>query len=86
MSPFRLARARLANLVTPSGPHDTPGASVVRPVVFGASDGLVSNLALVMGVGAAAGNQGSTIVIAGIAGLLAGAFSMAVGEYISVRS
>jgi VIT1/CCC1 family predicted Fe2+/Mn2+ transporter len=55
-------------------------------MVFGASDGLVSNLALVMGVGAAAGNEGSAIVIAGIAGLLAGAFSMAVGEYISVRS
>jgi VIT1/CCC1 family predicted Fe2+/Mn2+ transporter len=53
--------------------------------VFGGSDGLVSNLALVMGVaGATADNQ--AIVIAGIAGLLAGAFSMAVGEYISVRS
>jgi VIT1/CCC1 family predicted Fe2+/Mn2+ transporter len=86
MSPFRLVRARVANLVMPKGPHDMPGASIVRPMVFGASDGLVSNLALVMGVGAAAGNVASTIVIAGIAGLLAGAFSMAVGEYISVRS
>ena len=54
--------------------------------MFGASDGLVSNLALVMGVGAAAGNDGHAVLIAGIAGLLAGAFSMAVGEYISVRS
>ena len=70
----------------PAGPHDTPGASIVRPVVFGASDGLVSNLALIMGVGAAAANDGHTVLIAGIAGLLAGAFSMAVGEYISVRS
>ena len=53
--------------------------------MFGGSDGLVSNLALVMGVaGATADNQ--AIVIAGIAGLLAGAFSMAVGEYVSVRS
>ncbi len=53
--------------------------------MFGGSDGLVSNLALVMGVaGASSDNQ--AIVIAGIAGLLAGAFSMAVGEYISVRS
>jgi VIT1/CCC1 family predicted Fe2+/Mn2+ transporter len=86
MSPFGLARARVARLVTPAGPHDTPGATVVRPVVFGASDGLVSNLALVMGVGAAAGNDASVVLIAGIAGLLAGAFSMAVGEYISVRS
>ncbi|HYO42805.1 MAG TPA: VIT1/CCC1 transporter family protein [Candidatus Limnocylindrales bacterium] len=84
--PFRLIRDRVANVTTPTGPHDTPGASVVRPMVFGASDGLVSNLALVMGVGAAAGTEGNAIVIAGIAGLLAGAFSMAVGEYISVRS
>lgn len=86
MSPYRLVRDRIASAVTPTGPHDTPGASIVRPMVFGASDGLVSNLALVMGVGAAAANDASSIVIAGIAGLLAGAFSMAVGEYISVRS
>jgi VIT1/CCC1 family predicted Fe2+/Mn2+ transporter len=86
MSPYRLVRDRIASAVTPAGPHDTPGASIVRPMVFGASDGLVSNLALVMGVGAAAANDASSIVIAGIAGLLAGAFSMAVGEYISVRS
>ncbi len=86
MSPFRLVRARVANLVTPTGPHDTPGSSIVRPMVFGASDGLVSNLALVMGVGAAAANDSAAVLIAGIAGLLAGAFSMAVGEYISVRS
>jgi vacuolar iron transporter family protein len=81
-----LIPARLARLFTPQGPHDTPGASIVRPMVFGASDGLVSNLALVMGVGAAAGDQNGTVLIAGVAGLLAGAFSMAVGEFISVRS
>ena len=86
MSPLTTLRTRWAGMLAPSGPHDTPGASVVRPVVFGASDGLVSNLALIMGVGAAAGNDGHTVIIAGIAGLLAGAFSMAVGEYISVRS
>ncbi|MGE5199490.1 MAG: VIT1/CCC1 transporter family protein [Rhodospirillaceae bacterium] len=86
MSPLRLVRERLTTLLTPTGPHDTPGASVVRPMVFGASDGLVSNLALVMGVGAAAANDPGAVIIAGIAGLLAGAFSMAVGEYISVRS
>jgi len=68
-----------------SSPHETRATSFLRPAVFGGSDGLVSNLALVMGVaGASSDNQ--TIVIAGIAGLLAGAFSMAVGEYISVRS
>jgi VIT1/CCC1 family predicted Fe2+/Mn2+ transporter len=53
--------------------------------VFGANDGLVSNLSLVMGVaGAVADNH--FIVLAGIAGLLAGAFSMAAGEYISMQS
>jgi VIT1/CCC1 family predicted Fe2+/Mn2+ transporter len=58
---------------------------VLRPVVFGANDGLVSNLALVMGV-AGANPAPGVIVLAGVAGLLAGAFSMAVGEFISVRS
>ena len=53
--------------------------------VFGINDGLVSNLALVMGfAGAATDNE--VIVLAGIAGLLAGAFSMAAGEYISMQS
>jgi len=85
VSPFRSLRARWSALGAPTGPHDTPGASIVRPVVFGASDGLVSNLALIMGVGAAS-NDNHTVLIAGVAGLLAGAFSMAVGEYISVRS
>ena len=57
----------------------------LRPAVFGASDGLVSNFALIAGV--AAGSSGSKIVVlAGTAGLAAGAFSMAAGEYISVRS
>jgi VIT1/CCC1 family predicted Fe2+/Mn2+ transporter len=83
--PFRSLQARWSKLLTPEGPHDTPGASIVRPVVFGASDGLVSNLALIMGVGAAS-NDSHTVFITGIAGLLAGACSMAVGEYISVRS
>ena len=78
-------RARWSSLLAPEGPHDTPGASIVRPVVFGLSDGTVSNLALLMGVGAAS-NDSHTILIAGVAGLLAGAFSMAMGEYISVRS
>lgn len=70
----------------PGGPHETRGASVVRPVVFGATDGLVCNLSLIMGVAGAAGEDPHAIVIAGVAGLLAGGFSMAVGEYVSVRS
>lgn len=56
-----------------------------RAAVFGANDGLVSNLALVLGVGAA-GISRDAILLTGIAGLLAGALSMAAGEYVSVRS
>jgi len=59
---------------------------VVRPVVFGATDGLVCNLSLIMGVLAAAKEDPHAVVVAGIAGLLAGGFSMAVGEYVSVAS
>ena len=66
-------------------PHESAATGVLRPVVFGANDGLVSNLALVMGVAGATSEPG-VIVLAGIAGLLAGAFSMGVGEYVSVRS
>lgn len=80
-------KARLRTIVErPASPHETRGSSVVRPVVFGATDGLVCNLSLIMGVAGAAGEDPHGIVIAGIAGLLAGGFSMAVGEYISVRS
>ena len=57
----------------------------IRPAVFGVMDGLVSNVALVVGV---AGADASTrfVALAGVSGLLAGAFSMATGEYNSVRS
>lgn len=72
-------------LPDPTSPHETSLNAILRPVVFGANDGLVSNLALVMGV-AGADPEPSVIVLAGIAGLLAGAFSMGVGEYISVQS
>jgi vacuolar iron transporter family protein len=56
-----------------------------RAAVFGANDGLVSNLALVLGIGAT-GVGVRTIMFTGLAGLLAGALSMAAGEYVSVRS
>ena len=56
-----------------------------RAAVFGANDGLVSNLALVLGIGAT-GVDTQTILFAGLAGLLAGALSMGAGEYVSVRS
>lgn len=60
-------------------------AGTFRAAVFGANDGLVSNLALVLGVGATGVSPG-TILATGIAGLLAGALSMGAGEYVSVRS
>jgi VIT1/CCC1 family predicted Fe2+/Mn2+ transporter len=56
-----------------------------RAAVFGANDGLVSNLALVLGIGAAGASQ-SVVLLTGLAGLLAGALSMGAGEYVSVRS
>ena len=62
---------------------DTSGA--VRAAIFGISDGLVSNTALVMGF-AGTGTDNGVVLFAGVAGLLAGAFSMAAGEYVSVAS
>jgi len=56
-----------------------------RAAVFGANDGLVSNLALIMGIGAT-GVSSTFVLFSGIAGLLAGALSMAAGEFVSVRS
>lgn len=56
-----------------------------RATVFGVSDGLVSNIALILGI-AGATTDGSLIRLAGISGLLAGAISMAAGEWISVRA
>lgn len=58
----------------------------LRPVVFGAMDGLVSNVALIAGVAGGTANDSHAVVLAGLAGLAAGAFSMAAGEYTSVAS
>lgn len=60
-------------------------AGSFRAAVFGANDGLVSNVALIMGV-AAAGTERGVVLLTGLAGLLAGALSMGAGEFISVRS
>jgi len=59
-------------------------SGALRAAIFGVNDGLVSNLALIMGV-AGAGVGPSVVLVTGIAGLLAGAFSMAAGEYVSMR-
>ncbi|MCI0840884.1 MAG: VIT1/CCC1 transporter family protein [Chloroflexi bacterium] len=67
----------------------TGGGGNLRAAVLGVNDGLVSNFSLVMGVaGGVAGvtDPAGFVLLAGVAGLLAGAFSMAAGEYISVRS
>ena len=56
-----------------------------RALVFGVSDGLVSNVALILGVAAATGDA-SFVRVAGLSGLLAGAISMAAGEYVSVKA
>jgi VIT1/CCC1 family predicted Fe2+/Mn2+ transporter len=67
------------------GRHRATGGNALRAAVLGANDGLVSNLSLVMGVaGAALDNQ--SILITGLAGMLAGAISMALGEWLSVQS
>lgn len=57
----------------------------LRPTVFGAMDGLVTNVSLIAGVGGGGGDQ-HAILLTGLAGLAAGAFSMATGEFISVSS
>lgn len=65
--------------------HKSVGGNALRAAVLGANDGLVSNMSLVMGVaGAAVSNN--TILLTGSAGLLAGAISMALGEWLSVQS
>jgi VIT1/CCC1 family predicted Fe2+/Mn2+ transporter len=65
--------------------HRAGQSGTLRAVIFGVSDGLVSNTSLVMGV-AGASPDPKFILLAGIAGVLAGAFSMAAGEYISMQS
>jgi VIT1/CCC1 family predicted Fe2+/Mn2+ transporter len=67
------------------GRHHSTGGNALRAAVLGANDGLVSNLSLVMGMaGAAMDNR--TVLITGLAGMLAGAISMALGEWLSVTS
>jgi len=67
------------------GRHRQIGGNALRAAVLGANDGLVSNFSLVMGVAGASGSR-ETVLIAGVAGLLAGSLSMALGEWLSVQS
>ena len=86
---FELRRAPASHAIPTTvaevGKRHASAGGKLRAAVFGASDGLVSNASLVMGV-AAAGSDLHSVQIAGTAGLLAGALSMAAGEYVSVRS
>lgn len=75
---------------TPKSPRDSPPSraqhgNALRAAVLGSTDGLVSNMSLVMGV-AGAGASREAILVAGLAGLVAGSLSMALGEYLSVQS
>ena len=69
----------------PAHHHRDVNGGWLRPAVFGAMDGLVSNVSLISGVGAG-GASSHTVALTGLAGLVAGAFSMATGEYVSVTS
>jgi len=80
------ASASPGGVAAPVG-HEHPDVTGgwLRPAVFGAMDGLVSNFALIAGVAGGSGDR-QVIVLAGLAGLAAGAFSMAAGEYTSVAA
>jgi len=76
---------RAADIMRHTERHRTHRTGWLRAAVLGANDGIVSTASLVLGVAAAgAGTQG--ILVAGVAGLVAGAMSMAAGEYVSVSS
>jgi len=66
--------------------HRVRSGGALRAATFGVSDGLVSNLSLVIGVAGGTSGNRQFILLAGMAGLLAGAFSMGAGEWVSVRS
>ena len=65
--------------------RDLGGGGNLRAAVFGVNDGLVSNASLILGVAGASADP-HVVVLAGVAGLAAGAFAMAAGEYVSVHS
>jgi len=75
----------MANVASTSETHLISRVSWLRAAVLGANDGIVSTASLIMGVAAAA-TSSNEVLVAGIAGLVAGAMSMAAGEYVSVSS
>lgn len=81
----RLPLEEISRVAHRSHHHRSVSTGGARAAVFGASDGLVSNVALILGVAAADPLEG-VVRLAGLSGLVAGAVSMAVGEYVSMRS
>ena len=75
----------MSRLKTHTEDHQVGRIGWLRAAVLGANDGIVSTASLIIGVAAASGDKGA-ILVAGVAGLVAGAMSMAAGEYVSVSS
>jgi VIT1/CCC1 family predicted Fe2+/Mn2+ transporter len=84
--PRPIAGLPVADIAAGERWHRAGRSGTLRAIIFGVSDGLTSNLALIMGVAGASQGQGSFVLLAGVAGLLAGSFSMAAGEYVSMQS
>jgi VIT1/CCC1 family predicted Fe2+/Mn2+ transporter len=80
-----MRRTRVSAAKGPAEPHRSGRAGWLRAAVLDADDGIVSTASLVIGVAAAAASR-NTVLVAGVAGLVAGATSMAAGEYVSVSS
>ena len=87
MSVYASGSGQVASHQLDDGGHHSSlsGGGNLRAAVFGVNDGLISNASLILGV-AGANADSRTILLTGVAGLVAGAFSMAAGEYVSVRS
>jgi len=87
----QMAREGSATVAAHEGWHRSSGGGNLRAAVFGVNDGLLSNFSLIMGMAGGTAAAGAVaehqmVLLAGFAGMLAGAFSMAAGEYVSVRS
>ena len=80
-----LGEGQAATIASRERRHRTGSGGALRAATFGVNDGLVSNLALVMGVAGGSDSPG-IVLLAGVAGLIAGALSMAAGEWVSVQS
>ena len=79
------SKVSASNLARFEKRHRSVGGNALRAAVLGGNDGLVSNFSLIMGVAGASSGR-TEVLLAGLAGLLAGALSMALGEWISVKS